>query len=157
MGKYNDYYTEFFESTEVNLRDMTDETANSSYAPGKWTRKEVLGHLIDSAANNHIRFVNAQFSDDLVFASYDENSWVKFQKYKDAAWGDLITLWIAYNKHILYVIDSIEEDVLSEPRDIHNLDEICFQKPSPDDPATLEYLIDDYFDHMQHHLEQIFS
>ena len=157
MGKYLDFYSEFFESTETNLRDMTEDTANQPYAPGKWTRKEVLGHLIDSAANNHLRFVTAQFSDDLVFASYDENSWVKFQKYKDASWSALITLWVSYNKHILYVIDTIEEEILSEPRDIHNLDEICYVKPSSEEPATLEYLIDDYYDHMQHHLEQIFS
>lgn len=157
MGKYLNYYKDFFESTEINLRDMTEETASSSYAPGKWTRKEVLGHLIDSAANNHARFVTAQFSDELVFATYEQDQWVKIQNYKDASWDALITLWVAYNKHILYVIDSIHEEILTEPREVHNLDEICFNKPPEDEPQTLEYLIEDYFDHMQNHLMQILS
>ena len=157
MGKFSDYYGEFFESTEINLRDMTDETANTSYAPGKWLRKEMLGHLIDSAANNHSRFVNAQFTDDLIFNTYDENLWVKVQNYKEADWNQLISLWVLYNKHLLHMIDSIPEEKLFEPREDHNLQEICWQKPPADEPATLEYLINDYFDHMQHHLMQIFS
>ncbi len=157
MGRFLDYYKDFFKSTEINLRDMTEETADTSYAPGKWTRKEVLGHLIDSAANNHARFVNAQFSGDLIFATYDEKIWVKVQNYKKESWNLLITLWVTYNRHILNIIDAIPEELLTEPRDEHNLDEVCFQKPPADEPVTLEYLIDDYFDHMQHHLMQIFS
>jgi DinB superfamily len=157
MGKFTEQYREYIELSEENLRDMKDDFADSPYAPGKWLRKEVLGHLIDSAANNHARFVTAQFSKELMFNSYNEKLWVGAQNYKDASWHDLITLWANYNYHIIHVIDSIPEDILSEPRDVHNLDTICFEKPSAEEPATLEYLINDYFAHMQHHLMQIFS
>jgi hypothetical protein len=157
MKKFSDFYQDFFESTELNLRDMTEETANLSSEQGKWTRKEILGHLIDSAANNHARFVTGQFSDELIFPSYEQDMWVKVQNYKEASWDSIITLWVAYNKHILHVVDSIPESILTEPREIHNLDEICYQPVPNDEPATLEYLINDYFDHMQYHLENIFS
>lgn len=157
MGKFIDYYKEFIESTELNLRDMKDDFASTSYGPGKWLRKEVLGHLIDSASNNHKRFVSALLTQELVFDTYDENSWVKLQNYKDSSWQALITLWATYNKHILHFIDSIPEEILSEPREEHNLDVICWEKHPSDEPATLEYLINDYFVHMQHHFEQIFS
>lgn len=157
MGKFTEQYLEYIELTETNLRDMNDEFADTSYGPGKWLRKEVLGHLIDSAANNHARFVNAQFSGNLVFNSYDQNLWVGVQNYKEESWQDLITLWATYNRHIIHMVDAIPEEILTEPREEHNLNEICFEKPSPDEPVTLEYLINDYFAHMQHHLMQIFS
>lgn len=157
MGKFIEYYKDFIESTELNLRDMHDDFANLPYQPGKWLRKEVLGHLIDSAAHNHVRFVNALFSGELIFNTYDENRWVKIQNYKNASWQELINLWAAYNKHILHFIDSIPEEILNEPRDEHNLDIICWEKPPSGEPVTLEYLINDYFAHMQHHFEQIFS
>ncbi len=157
MGKFVEYYKDFIESTEINLRDMNDDFANTSYAPGKWLRKEVLGHLIDSAANNHLRFVNAILTQELIFEPYDQNGWVKIQNYKDSSWQELITLWATYNKHILRFIDAIPEEILSEPREEHNLEKICYEKHPSDEPATLEYLINDYFAHMQHHFEQIFS
>lgn len=157
MGKFTEQYKEYIELSEENLRDMTDEFAATPYGQGKWLRKEMLGHLIDSAANNHARFVTAQFSKELTFTPYNEKLWVGAQNYKDEPWQDLITLWVNYNYHILHVVDSIPEDILSEPRDEHNLDMICFEKPLAEDPATLEYLIYDYFAHMQHHLIQIFS
>ncbi len=157
MGKFTEQYKEYIESTEENLRDMNDDFAATPYAPGKWLRKEALGHLIDSAANNHARFVIAQFSKDLTFNSYDEKLWVGAQNYKDESWQDLITLWANYNYHILHLVDSIPEDILTEERDIHNLNLICYEKPSADEPVTLEYLITDYFEHMQHHLMQILS
>jgi len=157
MKKYLEYYKDFFESTEMNLRDMTEETVNAPLSPKKWTRKEILGHLIDSTAVNHARFVSAQLSDELVFSTYDQDDWVKVQNYKKASWNDLITLWVAYNKQLLFVIDSIPEEIAEEPRDVHNLDEICYQETPADEPVSLEYLIEDYYDHMQHHLEQIFS
>ncbi len=157
MGKFSEYYQDFIESTESNLRDMHDDFAAQPYGPGKWLRKEVLGHLIDSAANNHARFVSALLTQELIFNAYDENRWVKIQNYKEAPWQLLITLWSSYNKHILYFVDSIPEEILSEPRDEHNLDIICWEKPPAEEPVTLEYLINDYFAHMQHHFEQIFS
>ncbi len=157
MGKFSEQYIEYIDLTETNLYDMTDEFAATPYGPGKWLRKEVLGHLIDSAANNHARFIAAQFSKELVFNTYDENLWVQAQNYKDESWKDLISLWANYNMHIIHLLDSIPEDTLTEPREVHNLDVICYEKPSPDEPATLEYLISDYFEHMQHHLIQIFS
>ncbi|MDR3627314.1 MAG: DinB family protein [Ignavibacteriaceae bacterium] len=157
MKKFSEYYLDFFESTELNLRDMTEETANLSSEPGKWTRKEILGHLIDSAANNHLRFVGSLFTDDLLFTSYDQDAWVKVQHYKESTWESLVTLWVAYNKHIIHFIDTIPEEILTEPREVHNLNEICYQPAPADEPATLEYLVEDYFDHMQHHLESIFS
>lgn len=157
MGKFSDQYSEYIELTETNLRDMKDNFADLPYAPGKWLRKEVLGHLIDSAANNHARFVNAQFTNELVFSSYDQNLWVGVQNYKEEMWQDLITLWSNYNKHLIHIIDAIPEEMLTEPREVHNLNEICFEKPLPEEPVTLEYLINDYFEHMQHHLMQIFA
>lgn len=157
MGKFEEQYLDYIEITETNLRDMTDDFAATPYAPGKWLRKEVLGHLIDSASNNHARFVKAQFTNELVFDSYDQNLWVESQNYKEEAWQDLITLWAIYNRHIIHFADSMPEDILSSPREVHNLNKICYEKPSPGEPATLEYLINDYFAHMQHHLMQIFS
>ncbi len=157
MGKFSEQYYEYIELTETNLRDMKDDFADTPYAPGKWLRKEVLGHLIDSAVNNHVRFVNAQFTSELVFQTYDQNLWVGVQNYKEEMWQDLITLWSNYNKHLIHLIDAIPEEILTEPREVHNLNEICFEKPMPDEPVTLEYLISDYFEHMQHHLIQIFT
>ena len=62
-------------------------------APDRWSAREVIGHLIDSASHNHQRFVRAQFHDDLVFPGYEQDAWVKVQQYEEAPWKDLVTLW----------------------------------------------------------------
>ena len=66
---------------------------------GSWTKKEILGHLIDSAAINHQRFVRAQFTDDLVFDGYVQDDWVKVQDYQNRDWRELVELWHGYNRH----------------------------------------------------------
>ena len=74
-------------------------------ATGKWSPREIVGHLIDSAANNHQRFVRGQLQDDLVFLGYAQEDWVRVQHYADAPWPDLVALWRLYNLHLARVMD----------------------------------------------------
>jgi hypothetical protein len=139
----------------IRLMAISDEAAAKPPATGKWSPKEVIGHLIDSASNNHGRFVRAQMSDDLVFPGYDQDAWVKLQRYNKRSWVELITLWRAYNTHLAGVIEAIPQESLSLPRTRHNLDEIAWRTVSRDEPVTLDYFIRDYVAHMKHHLAQI--
>ena len=141
-------------SGTTRLREITPADKSSS---NNWTQKEILGHLIDSAANNHQRFVRAQFTDDLIFAGYEQEQWVSAQKYQDESWPDLIQLWGSYNLHLLHVASAIPELVRTKPRETHNLDQIAFQQVDKNEATTLEYFIRDYVDHLRHHLNQIFT
>ena len=141
----------------TRLRDIAPEQSRFKVADDNWSRIEILGHLVDSAANNHQRFVRAQFTDDLVFSGYEQDGWVSVQKYREESWPDLIQLWSSYNLHLLHVFSASPETTLTRPREKHNLDEIAFEHVPKTQPATLEYLIRDYVDHLRHHLNQIFS
>jgi hypothetical protein len=121
---------------------------------GGWSAKEILGHLIDSAAVNHQRFVRAQWQ-DLVFAAYAQDDWVAAQKYQSAPWIELVALWREYNRQISRVMTAIPIDVRTRPTRIHNLHEIAMHPAPKDEPATLEYLMRDYVKHLEHHLKQI--
>jgi hypothetical protein len=154
-------YQEFLRDFEETIRIASARLGEISAAEstkssnGEWSRREILGHLIDSAANNHQRFVRAQFKDDLVFPGYEQEQWVSSQRYNDEPWPDLIELWRAYNLHLVHVVAHIPEDVLTRQRDKHSLDQIAFNSVAQNAPATLEYLIRDYLDHLKHHLDQI--
>ncbi|MGH7621314.1 MAG: DinB family protein, partial [Gemmatimonadaceae bacterium] len=90
---------------QPRLEAITDDVASQPRAPGKWSRKEIVGHLIDSASNNHQRFVRAQFTDDLICAPYDQDAWVSTQRYGAAPWRDLIALCAHFNVQIARVMD----------------------------------------------------
>lgn len=121
---------------------------------GGWSAKEVLGHLIDSAAVNHQRFVRAQWQ-DLVFASYAQDDWVSAQQYQSAPWIELVALWREYNRHLARVMAAIPVDVRLREQRRHNLHEIAMHPAPAEQPATLDYLMRDYVQHLQHHLTQI--
>ena len=156
-GAYQQFLDDFRETIRTATARLQSISAADSVQsePGKWSQRQVLGHLIDSAANNHQRFVRAQYTDDLMFPGYDGDEWVNAQAYNDASWPDLIELWRAYNMHLLHVVSIISEPVLTRPRDKHSLDQIAFHTVDPGTPTTLEYLIRDYLDHLKHHLDQI--
>lgn len=155
-----DFLNEFkqaIESAEKKLLAISEAQSEGSLAPEKWSAKELLGHLIDSAANNHHRFVLAQLSDDLVFPRYDQEKWVETQRYQQESWPLLIQLWKAYNLHLLHVMATAPEEVLRKRRSNHNLHEIAWRAVEKHVPISLKYLMRDYLHHLQHHLNQIFA
>lgn len=134
---------------------VAPDVAAHSPGPGRWSAKELVGHLVDSAANNHPRFVSARWRDDLVFEGYDQDRWVEAQRYAEAPWPELVALWRAYNDHLARVMASTPIDVLLREHARHNLDEIAWQTVPADQPTTLDYLMSDYVEHLKHHLRQI--
>ena len=137
------------------LGAIDDAASARRPAPDKWSPREIVGHLVDSAANNHGRFVRAQAQDDLVFPGYAQDAWVDAQGYRSAPWTDLVALWAAYNRHLARVMTLAPEAARMRPRARHNLDEIGWSAVPADVPATLDHLMADYVDHLEHHLRQV--
>ena len=145
------------ESAVEALAELSEAESESRPTPGQWSAKEVLGHLIDSAANNHRWFVEAQGKGDLEFPGYDQEHWVAVQRYQQRPWRDLIALWAAYNRHLVHVVASIPDAELCRPRARHSLHKIAWRRVASERPASLEYLIGDYYAHLQAHLDSIVS
>lgn len=145
------------EEASARLLSMTEAEARAAPAEGKWSAKETLGHLIDSAANNHQRFVRAQLREDLVFEGYAQDDWVRVQVYGEEPWPLLVNLWKLYNLHLAHVCRNAPESERLRPRREHNLHEIGWAPAVREEPATLEHLMRDYVGHLKSHLRQIFG
>lgn len=126
-----------------HLSALSEQAAGQKPAPDKWSKKEILGHLIDSAANNHQRFVRLQLEQEIGLPGYEQDGWVRVNKYQDTPWTDLIALWTAYNRHLATVIESLDPAALGHVWH------------SPDGDVTLEFIATDYVRHLKHHLLQI--
>jgi hypothetical protein len=143
-------------STAVPVLLAIDEQASArSPAPGKWSPREVIGHLIDSASHNHQRFVRARFQDDLVFPGYEQDDWVSAQRYREAPWRELVELWRLYNLHIARVLEATPSELARRTHTRHNLDRIAWRAVPAGQPSTLEYFAGDYVEHMRHHLRSL--
>lgn len=154
--QFLDLFCDTIESASERLLEIPEAETEKPLGDG-WCVKQILGHLIDSAANNHSRFVRAQLQEDLVFDGYAQQEWVRVQKYQDESWAALVDLWTEYNLHLLHVIENIPDEILSKPRTEHTLDKIAWQTVPLNQPVTLDYFIRDYFGHLQDHLQRIFS
>jgi hypothetical protein len=126
------------------LHAISSSQAAEKRTMSAWSRKEELGHLLDSTANNHQRIVRAQLEDRLAMPGYEQNRWVAIHRYQDRAWPELIELWQALNRQLLSAAESVPEDAWTRTLTIAN-----------SDPLTLRFVFDDYLKHMLHHLKHI--
>ena len=126
------------------LSEITEAGAGEKPAAGQWSKKEELGHLIDSAANNHVRFVRTALEPDFRGPGYAQDDWVRLHGYQEAPWLELIDFWQRYNALLARVVRRIPEDRLAA---------LCAVGDSPQ--ITLRFLIEDYVLHMRHHLDHI--
>ena len=155
MKDFLEDFRQTLEESAERLRSISALASETPPAPGKWSPREVIGHLIDSAANNHQRFVRAQFTEGLEFHGYEQAEWVGVQGYNHENWEQLIQLWKLYNLHLLHLIERIPTEQLTKQRHKHNLHQIAWQPLPVNEPVTLEYFIRDYLGHLKHHLRQI--
>jgi hypothetical protein len=122
---------------------------------GGWCAREVIGHLIDSACNNHRRFIINQDAPVLVIDDYDQNAWVERNRWANTAAADLVALWSAYNRQLARVFEAIPDEVLNRPRGPIAGYRFGYIAPPASADATLGYVADDYVGHIRHHLKQI--
>lgn len=142
-------------AAEPRLRDISAESASVRPAPGRWSPQEIVGHLVDSASNNHQRFVRATWQPNLIFSGYAQDGWVELQRYQEADWLDLVTLWASFNRHLARVMAEVPDAVRNTVHTEHNLHDVAFRAPITPEQATLAYFMADYVDHLEHHLRQI--
>lgn len=131
----------------VHLRAVPDRPATA--APNRpsgvgWSQREELGHLIDSAVNNHARIVRAALEAAYEGPGYDQAGWVEAHRYRDVPWTELVDVWHAHNRILVPLIAAIPDAKLATPCTV-----------GAGAPVTLGFLIDDYVLHMRHHLDQV--
>jgi hypothetical protein len=131
-------------AAEPKLREVSEIESRKPILPGGWSRKQVIGHLIDSASNNHQRFVRAILQESLDFPGYDQSGNVRVQAIQDADWTLLISLWSAYNRYLAHVIANLPASSLGTPCRIGS-----------GEAVPLSFLATDYLSHLLHHLRQI--
>ncbi len=136
IGKFEAIVSSFHN----RLLTVPEAKTSIKLAPDKWSLKEIVGHLIDSAFNNHQRFVRLQEESSLNLPGYNQENWVRIEGYNDMNWGDLVQLWLLMNTLLLHIIEGMREDCL---KNIYH---------AANGPMTLEALVNDYFRHMQDHV-----
>lgn len=138
--------TEIIETAKPRLHSITENRASEKPYADKWSIKEILGHLIDSAANNHHRIVRMQQTPALGTFVYDQLHWVNLQHYQAEPWASVVQFWYRYNAHLAHSIAHVDAGALI------NVCDVGYAAP-----ATLKFVIEDYVRHVRHHLDQIFS
>jgi len=128
----------------ARLAQLPSERLEHRPTPSKWSVKEELGHLLDSAANNHQRIVRAQLENNLAMPGYAQNSWVAINRYQQRDWRELIEVWQALNRQLLEAAESVPDAAWSHTLTVAN-----------SAPMTLQFVFEDYLTHMAHHLEHV--
>ena len=144
MQKVIDGINYWIKRLPEEYKSMSEKEISNRPLPNKWSKKEILGHLCDSAINNIESFIKIQYEEPLyVIQSYNQNHWVIVQNYQDRPLDEIINLFQALNKQVVNIVKNIPNEKLSNLCDIGN-----------NQYQTLEWLIKDYLEHLEHHIHK---
>ena len=127
------------------LTTKSDAEASVRPQPTKWSPKEIIGHLIDSACNNHQKFVRTIAQPHCDFVGYKQDIWVENQHYSERSWSELLALWQAYNLHLAHIIEHTPDAALRHTISVEGVG-----------PFSLGFIMPNYVEHLKHHIRQIF-
>ena len=127
------------------FKQISEEEWSAKPDPKKWSKKEIIGHLVDSAQNNIRRFIVGQYETKPHIVYYQDN-WVAMQDYQNYSTPELIQLWKLLNKHICVILKNMSKE---------NYERLCNTGEEKEELHTLEFLATDYVRHHLHHLKQI--
>jgi hypothetical protein len=137
---------ELLQSVPEKLNELSHEEIVKPRSVRKWSRLQILGHFCDSAINNLTRFIQAQYlPEPLTLIQYNQDVWVSSQHYCDTSKDEVLTLWVSLNRSIVRVLSNLPNELYSKTYTL-----------TSGDIVTLEWLVDDYLEHMNHHLHQLF-
>ena len=130
--------------SHAELRTISEDAASAKSTEEQWSIKELIGHLLDSASNNHQRVVRLQIFDEIEFPYYQQDGFVSVNHYQTQSWGELLDFWKSYNIHLIHLVENLN------PEKLNNI------WHTPDGKQlTLGFIVEDYLRHLQHHLGQI--
>ena len=133
------------DTVPAQLRSFSEEEFAAIPSPGKWSKKQIIGHLIDSATNNHHRFVRSQFHDKPTVL-YEQELWNHHSYYQSMRQEHMISFWEKYNRHIVELTQRIPAELLSRE---------CMM--SDGNAYPIRWVFEDYVRHLEHHLRQVFK
>jgi hypothetical protein len=136
-------FSDVLEKAPTLLDAISPEEAAKQPAPGKWSKKQELGHLIDSACNNHQRIVRAQVEAEPLLPSYDGERWIALHNYQGMEWKEVIGRWRMMNEHLLRAASGVSPQAEKRKLTVGGKE------------MTLAFLIEDYVRHLLHHLGHI--
>lgn len=125
------------------LVTVSEDEAHAQAEAGRWSAKQVIGHLTDSAVNNLGRIVRIQLAPGEILPGYEQDGWVRVQHYAERGWPEVLALWFALNEHLEWTIAHVEKQSLANRGTVTGRD------------VTLGFLIEDYIAHMEHHLRTL--
>jgi hypothetical protein len=128
----------------LRLNQLPSSQVERKPSTSQWSPKEELGHLLDSAANNHQRIVRAQLEDKPKMPGYDGDAWVELHQYQQRNWQEMIALWRALNQQLLAAAEAAPDSAWSRTCTI-----------ADSQPLTMKFVFEDYIAHMLHHLKHI--
>ena len=90
------------ETFRADLRQCNVERFRARFSGRHWTRIEILGHLNDATTINIQRVIRVR-TDDAGALWYTQPAWTDIQVYRDYDPAELIDLWYANNRHLLWI------------------------------------------------------